>query len=124
MRNDEIAEAWEEAEAALQEHWQGSIDAGLEGITPENTAEAIALLDAYGKALAGLPEPATEAAILAEMERTIVALNDLNEREGGSLLETDEREMVCGFLIDAAVACGLDAEKFEDGDPTYAWREF
>ncbi len=124
MRNDEIAEAWEEAEATLKEHWQASMDSGLEGITPEATAEAIALLDAYGKAMSILPEPATEAAILAEMERTIVALNDLNERNDGAMIEADEREMICGFLIDAAVACGLDAEKFEDGDPTFAWREF
>jgi len=40
------------------------------------------------------------------------------------LLETDERDLLVPVITDAAIAAGLDASKFEHGDPTLEFRTF
>jgi hypothetical protein len=57
---------------------------------------------------------------MAATERAVPALNELNDRCDGCLIETDQREQLCDILIAAAKNAGLDS----DEDITQAWREW
>jgi hypothetical protein len=57
---------------------------------------------------------------MAATERAVPALNELNDRCDGCLIETDQREQLCDILIAAAKNAGLDS----DEDITEAWREW
>ena len=53
--------------------------------------------------------------------RNGAALNSLNARCGGTLIETDQREDICEFIIRAGCLAGFNGEG-EDG--TEAWRDW
>ena len=78
------------------------------------------ILAAYVDALGALNTPADEA-IMAQVERAVLALNDLNEATDYALIETSERESICMLIQDAAVECGLKADV---DDVTGEWREW
>lgn len=79
-----------------------------------------ALLNGYLEALAALTNP-TDEAILAQVEKVVLALNELNEATDCALIETSERESICILIQDAAVECGLQADV---DDVTEEWREW
>lgn len=70
--------------------------------------------------LAAMARARGEAAILAEVEKTVLALNTLNDECDGALIETDQREELCELIEDAANAAGLET----NGDITERWREW
>ncbi|XLZ72847.1 DUF5713 family protein [Massilia sp. SR12] len=70
--------------------------------------------------LAAITRAQGETAILAEVKKTVLALNALNDECDGALIETDQREELCELIQGAATAAGLHA----DGDITEAWREW
>ena len=78
------------------------------------------ILKDYLDVLAALAEP-TDEAILAQVRKTVLALNELNEETEYALIETSERESICILIQDAAEACGLRAEI---DDVTEEWRDF
>lgn len=61
-----------------------------------------------------------EAAILSEVEKTVNALNELNDECEGVLIETDQREELCELILGAAQAAGLQTSE----DITERWREW
>ena len=65
----------------------------------------------------------TNAEIIAQVEITVKALNELNSKCGCSLIETDERERICEIIIEAAKACGYQVPD-EDDDITFEWRDW
>ena len=95
-------------------------------ISPRHTAETCQpvfdRLASFRDAL--LNAPADHDRIAEEVKSVTLDLNAINRANGGELLETDERDIIVSFLIDAAAAAGLDVDAFEDGDPTLADREF
>jgi hypothetical protein len=46
------------------------------------------------------------------------------EEFGGGLLKTDERELLCTPINNAAEAAGLRLDEFENCDPTFLYRNF
>lgn len=61
-----------------------------------------------------------EHAIMAQVEKTVLALNALNDECDGSLIETDQREELCELIQRAAAEAGLEARE----DITEQWREW
>ncbi len=59
--------------------------------------------------------------VLKEVEEITLNLNSLNERCEYSLLETDEREMICSIINDAAFLAGIENN---NEDLTEKYREF
>ena len=58
--------------------------------------------------------------ILGCVKTLILALNDLNERLDFSLIETEQREDICGFILSAVNEAGLKT----DDDITEEWRDW
>ncbi|NHZ34046.1 hypothetical protein [Massilia rubra] len=81
--------------------------------------ECANILDAYAAAIDKLPKPADHAAIMKEVERVVVALNEFDERAGG-VIETEEREKLCDIIYLVAKDAGLQA----DEDITEQWRDW
>ncbi|HEY0587341.1 MAG TPA: hypothetical protein VGD52_14495 [Pseudoduganella sp.] len=85
--------------------------------TLEKVAECGRILDDF---LAAMARTQGDAAIMAEVEKTVLALNELNDACGGSLIETGQREDLCDLIERAANQAGLAT----DEDITEQWREW
>jgi len=88
--------------------------------TKDDVARCEALLKDFLVALSELKEP-DDAAIMAEVEKVVLALNALNEELDYALIETEERENIWDLIQCAAVDCGLQ-EVYDD--VTEEWREW
>ena len=95
-------------------------DAEIDDFTAEDVARCGALLEEYLTALSELREP-EDADIMAQVEKVVLALNDLNEELDYTLIETVEREAIWELIQTAAVDCGL--QDVPD-DVTEEWREW
>jgi hypothetical protein len=76
------------------------------------------ILDRFGAAIsaAGSREEA-----LAHVRTAVLDLNALNQHCEGSLIETDQREMICAFIIGAVARRGFISP---EEDVTFAWRDW
>lgn len=93
---------------------------GDESYTREHIDRCETLIHTYLDALDALEEP-TDAAIMAQVEILVLALNDLNEETDYAMIETVEREAICEVTQEAAVAAGLqDIPE----DVTEQWRDW
>lgn len=92
----------------------------VDDFSAEDVKACGALLENYLDALAALREPSDEA-IMAEVEKVVLALNELNEATDYALIETSERESICVIIQEAAEECGL-TNGVED--VTEDWREW
>lgn len=91
-----------------------------EDYTEADVEDCRALLMDYLRALNALESP-DDAAILAQVEAVVLALNDLNERTDYAMIETGEREALCEIIQRAAEESGLqDIPE----DVTEDWREW
>ena len=86
----------------------------------EDAQRCGALLKDYLDALAALENP-TDEAIMAQVKKVVLALNDLNEATDYALIETSEREAICILIQEAAVACGFQDDA---DDVTEEWRDW
>jgi len=78
------------------------------------------LLDAFIDATRSIDPRSGPEQILAKTKETVLALNALNDECEGSLIETDQREVICDLLLKAAAGAGYSG----DGDITEEWREW
>jgi len=92
------------------------------GYTKADVERCNEILDAYIDELSVLAENPDSEEILLAVEKVVVALNELNDECAYSLIETDQREMICDFIIRAAQEAGLESDEMED--ITEPWREF
>ena len=83
----------------------------------EKVEECGRIIDEFLAAMAGARG---EPAILAVVKKTVLALNELNDECGGSLIETGQREDLCDLIERAANQAGLAT----DEDITEQWREW
>lgn len=74
----------------------------------------------YLEALAAMTAPSDDA-IMEQVKTLVLALNDLNEQAGCSLIETEAREAIWEVIQTSAVDCGL--KEYGD-DITEEWREW
>lgn len=58
--------------------------------------------------------------IMECVKSTVISLNELNERLDSQLIETQQREDICMFILDAAELAGLTTSE----DVTEEWREW
>ena len=79
----------------------------LAGLSPATVSNLVADLVSEG--------------IIAEVQKTVMKLNALNEKSHGGLIETDQREMICEIINLAAAYAGYDAGT---RDLTEEWREW
>ncbi|MEM6972437.1 MAG: hypothetical protein AAF577_06495 [Pseudomonadota bacterium] len=96
----------------------------LPGHTRKRHASAVAMIDRFTERLIALPVSGARDAVEAAVATLFSELNALNQKAGGRLLETEEREMIVPFVIDAAATRGCDHELYEDGDITIRYRKF
>ncbi|BCJ60724.1 hypothetical protein [Micromonospora endophytica] len=88
-----------------------------------------AALDGFEQALNQI-DVRSDVAVLAEVERVVVALNGVNERHGGSGYETGEREELCDHIDAALTDAGVhvDALAARNGlkpsEITDRWRDW
>lgn len=95
--------------------------AGSDAPYTQNEIDACArIIDDLLAALASLGAVTDSAAILAQVKKAVLALNDLNDEAGGSLIETGERESLCDIIILAAKDAGLESGE----DITEEWRDW
>lgn len=128
MSGAEIDRLHAAARKELAEFWQMCIEDGTDEVQNlENFArvfEALADAARWLKDLPDtLPDTADQATLLSAVERAVLRFNTVNEACGYPI-ETDEREIIAGFLCEAAAARGLDLDRVEHRDPTLAYREW
>jgi hypothetical protein len=58
---------------------------------------------------------------LSHVRTAVLDLNALNNRCEGSLIETDQREMICAFIIKTTAGRGFISP---EEDVTFEWREW
>ncbi len=90
------------------------------GYSKDAVEECASILHKYLEELTSPDLAADSAKIMAAVKGTVLALNALNEKCGGNLIETDQREGICELIIRAAAAAGLPSEE----DITEEWREW
>ncbi len=78
------------------------------------------ILQQFITRLGRLGASATDEAILNCVKQAVLDLNTLNDSANGCLIETDQREDLCEYLLLAAKSAGLN----QGGDITKAWREW
>lgn len=101
--------------------WQES---GLEQYTAEACSAFAGVFDQLIAELLQVGPEAAEPVMLAAFEKTVIALNTLNESDE-SLIETGEREDLCELVNTITVAAGLDPSKYGDGEgPASEWRDW
>jgi hypothetical protein len=113
-----------DARRRIARHWLTRIEAGLNGHSPLLIGRVDAALKQYVVRLSKLKHPASRRTVLAAMKTLLHRLDKVNSEAQGSLLETDERELLVPVIIGAAAAAGLDPAGFEHHDPTFAFRNF
>lgn len=106
--------------AGMREYLAGVLDSGgTPAYNGADVGECGRLLDAY---LAKVDAAARgdDEAVLGAMQDVVLALNALNGRCDGSLIETDQREQLCELILRAAQAAGVGSGE----DLTETWREW
>lgn len=90
------------------------------GYTEADVRKCDKILQEYVENLQKFGTTATEPQLLECIKKAVLALNKLNEDAGGGLIETDQREDLCEYILFAAKQSGLQS----DGDVTEEWREW
>lgn len=94
------------------------MDSGETSYSDEDVENCREILVAHATALEQLEN---RVAALDLVKSTVKRLNKLNEEAGQELIETDQREEICGFLIKAGALMGFNSE---DEDVAEPWREW
>jgi len=96
----------------------GYMDGGTASYSEDDIDRCRAILVSHAQAL---EQTKDQAAALELVKATVTQLNILNEDAGQDLIETDQREEICGFIIKAGAIMGFNSE---DEDVTEEWREW
>lgn len=104
--------------------WQANFP-DLEQYTEENCAAAQAIIDTLIEQLILLGEAAPESEKVEIFQIAVEALNELNEETDGALIETGEREELCGLFNEVTLAAGLIPENYGEGEGIASeWRDW
>ena len=106
--------------AGMREYLADMLDGGGEaGYSGSDIGECGRILDEYLAKLAGA-EHGDDATVRDAAQEAVIALNLLNARCNGHLVETDQREQLCELIQRAAAEVGVGAGE----DITEPWREW
>jgi hypothetical protein len=108
------------------EHLQSEIVAGMrafltDGSATYDEADILECSRALGEHCAAMQQVETTEQARALTRTTVLRLNELNERCGGGLIETDQREQICALISRTGARRGFNRE---DEDITGEWREW
>ena len=110
----------ETIKARLIEGMTDYIADGDDSYTKADIKKCYKILEQFMARLGKLGASATETAILDYVKQAVQDLNALNSSVDGCLIETDQREDLCAYILFAAKESGLK----QDGDVTEEWREW
>lgn len=106
------------------EKWRDNYSLGLTQYTEENCNKIKKVFDDLITSLIEIGKNASEAQKIKLFQTAILKTNQINE-ETGDLIETGEREEICELTNKITVACGLDPQKYGDGEGMASeWREW
>ena len=94
------------------------MDSGTVSYSEDDIDRCRAILVSHAEAL---EQAKDRTAALELVKATVKQLNTLNENAGQDLIETDQREEICGFIIKAGAIMGFNSE---GEDVTEEWREW
>jgi len=94
------------------------MDGGTASYSEDDINTCRAILVSHAQAL---EQTKDRAAALELVKATVTRLNTLNQDAGQDLIETDQREEICGFIIKAGAIMGFNSEV---EDVTEEWREW
>lgn len=120
---ESIADLRARALPAIREHWASCREAGLPH-DPSNLAAVVRAFERFFSVMETMRAPVERARVLEAIAALYADLDAVNEAADGGLLETDERELLVPFVIDATRATGLDPAGFPDGEPGGEYRNF
>jgi predicted house-cleaning noncanonical NTP pyrophosphatase (MazG superfamily) len=104
--------------------WKERYDRGLTQYTQENRDRTKNVFDDLIDQLISAGDQASEAEKIQLFKTAILRLNKLNE-EVTNLIETEEREELWELTNKITTACGLDPQKYGDGEGlSNDWREW
>lgn len=86
--------------------------------TKSDVGEYNRILEEYFKSMSRAENRVTA---MQCVKSTVMELNQLNEKAGEDLIETDQREDICEFIIMTGTLFGFNQE---DEDVTEEWREW
>lgn len=124
MNAEAIGAISERLLADIRSHWSDCLAAGLENHSAEAHSAVDQCLFAYFQELKCDASSSNKTRILAAMRGLFSRLDEIAERFGCGLLETDERELIVPLVLEAAEVAGLNLSQFPDADPTIAFRTF
>jgi hypothetical protein len=94
------------------------MDSGTVSYSEDDIDRCRAILVSHAEAL---EQAKDRTAALDVVKSTVTQLNILNQDAGQDLIETDQREEICGFIIKAGAIMEFNSE---DEDVTEQWREW
>src|SRR5580765_2044969 len=94
------------------------MDGGTASYSEDDIDRCRAILVSHAQAL---EQAKDRAAALELVKATVTQLNALNQDASQELIETAQREEICGFIIKAGAIMGFNSE---DEDVTEKWREW
>jgi hypothetical protein len=119
-RGDELHQRKADIIEGMREYLAGMLDGGGEaGYTSADIGECDRILGAYLDTLEDA-DPDDDEAVMGAMEFTVRALNSLNARCHGHLIETDQRAPLRDLILHAASERGVGT----GADLTKQWREW
>jgi hypothetical protein len=106
------------------DNWRKGFDGGLTQYTEENCTKMKRVFDDLINDLVEAGENISDNAKVELFKKAILKTNQLNDQIEG-LIETGEREDLCELTDKIAIACGLNPEKYGDGEGLATeWREW
>jgi len=106
------------------DRWRESYNDGLTQYTKENCEKIKKVFDDLINSLAELGKNGSEEQKKELFKIAIIKTNKLND-EIEDLIETGEREDLCELTNKITIACGLDPNKYGDGEGLASeWREW
>jgi hypothetical protein len=101
---------------------EDDVDSSFEaGYSQEHIDRCNLILESFFGDLSQISGVDRNTEIMEAVKAAVEALNDLNDEAGYSLIETDQRELLCEIIIAAARESGLQTETY---DTTEGWREW
>jgi len=105
--------------------WREAYDHGLTQYTQGNCEKAKRIFDNLIDDLASIGEKASEKEKTELFKIAILATNKLDNENDNTLIETEEREELCRLTNEITKACGLDPNKYGNGEGLCSeWREW
>ena len=123
MTTTNLAELEARARRKIAAHWQRCEKANL-GRTSENCDQVLSAFDTYFRQMEKLIGVKDKVALREPLRSIYARLGEINAANGDVLLETDERELLVPFIVDAVAVAGFDLNEFPDREPGGEFRDF